>query len=387
MQIPSFSTIHIMTKVKNSGSKFILWLGPGTTFIVSFAFFILLGYLAFSLYDVPVRDTNVIIHKIYGSNDTIWSSININMDYGFTDIKKFQEKNSYGFSATINYPFRNLPQYKGSIDKYKSKYFNADEALKIFDDSIKSYNPNSDNEKLKIHSIYGVDVIQNVTGYSSVDIKEYSRIDLDNYGHIFIDIENPMIRDTLDFQYYRYVKNSKEYNEKTNNEEYHASSYIYLFGDNSSTSFPLNHLKSFKETSFFSKFDISQSYFRFKFDIPIAEGNYSNSINIDFGSVVELSEIDPVPDVKTMSGIRYKDPKKIRQIKEFGLWVHTKFAQLENLQILRMFIVTTLWGFFTALMFSSLWQFLRIKSRRYRIRKNKEITSVKEESGDNERCQ
>ena len=131
--------------------------------------------------------------------------------------------------------------------------------------------------------------------------------------------------------------------------------------------------------------EMNISMFSYYLSLYIEKQTYSNSINIDFGSVVELSEIDPVPDVKTMSGIRYKDPKKIRQIKEFGLWVHTKFAQLENLQILRMFIVTTLWGFFTALMFSSLWQFLRIRSRRYRIRKNKEITSVKEESGEEQK--
>ena len=125
---------------------------------------------------------------------------------------------------------------------------------------------------------------------------------------------------------------------------------------------------SLTEPSILSLYDISQSYFRFTIDVP-AEQNGAK-LEFDFGGATEFSGIYPKPDVITMSSIIYTDLNKLSYICDNGLWLHAKFNQMENVQILRMFIITTLWGFFVALAFSSAFKSLKLSSRKYKIKLN-----------------
>lgn len=374
MQIPSFSTIHIMTKVKNKCAKFILGIDHGWKIILTLIPVIFFGFISFFYYKVPVKDTQITIKKIYGKDYTIGCDLDIGLNYGYTDIKKYQRESMYGIGALISKVNKVENKKVKKVGFVSDSIFSTKLALKIFNDSISSHNPNF---PYTINSIYGIYLRQNSPSIIFWLYEQPTVIDKRNFKYAYYDRKNNYKILDLENDYYRYIHPGKFFNTQTFEWNYTNLQYIYLIENTNQFALNIPILESFTRPSFFqSLYDISQSYFHFDLDIPTNLKN--NRIEINFGSVIDISNIFPEPDIKAMDTFCYTDSAKISIIKENGLWVHTKFAQLENLQILRMFIVTTLWGFFTALMFSSLWQFLRIRSRRYRIRKNKEITSVKE---------
>ena len=121
--------------------------------------------------------------------------------------------------------------------------------------------------------------------------------------------------------------------------------------------------RNFVEASIIELYDISQCYYHLTLNMT----RYSSkrSLSLDFGGATEFSHMDPEPDKITMSGIVFTDSLKIDQIGHNGLWMHAKFKQLENIQIIRMFAVTTALGFFIAVLFDSGWKWLARRSRRY----------------------
>jgi hypothetical protein len=143
---------------------------------------------------------------------------------------------------------------------------------------------------------------------------------------------------------------------------YIAKQYIYLYNYSNRIKVAVSVLESLNEPLFYSLYDISQKYFHLTIELPDDFESKNCFIDVDFGGVVELSNIYPEPDVKTMSGFKYFNKDKIDYIRKNDLWLHIKSPQWENLQILRLFVVTTVWGFFVALTFSSLWRYLKRKS-------------------------
>ncbi len=80
-----------------------------------------------------------------------------------------------------------------------------------------------------------------------------------------------------------------------------------------------------------------------------------NSLTIDYIAPAEFSEIiTPEPDEKTISSIRYTDKNKLGQIAKDGLRFHVKFPDMENIQNIRIFMLTALLTGLAAILFRSL---------------------------------
>lgn len=97
----------------------------------------------------------------------------------------------------------------------------------------------------------------------------------------------------------------------------------------------------------FSKFDISQSYFDVKLRCESVD---SVILKFDFVGATDFSEMIPKPDTIAMSSITFSNPKKIAQIKENGLSFHAHFKEKDGLQTIRLFAVTALMCVFTPLL-------------------------------------
>lgn len=65
-------------------------------------------------------------------------------------------------------------------------------------------------------------------------------------------------------------------------------------------------------------------------------------IRFNFGGPTTFSPMTPVPDAVTMSGFEFTDSLKVEEIKHNGLVFHARFLQLENIQNVRVFVLTTL---------------------------------------------
>lgn len=87
--------------------------------------------------------------------------------------------------------------------------------------------------------------------------------------------------------------------------------------------------------------DISQSYYNIRFNSRMMD---SLSLEIDFKGAVDFSNMQPEPDEMRMGSIKFYDPDKINQIEIYGLQFHAKFRELENMQTVRLFAVTTILG-------------------------------------------
>ena len=87
--------------------------------------------------------------------------------------------------------------------------------------------------------------------------------------------------------------------------------------------------------------DISQSYYNIRFNSISMD---SLSLEIDFKGAVDFSNMIPKPDEVGMGNIKFFNQDKIRQIEMNGLRFHAKFRELENMQTIRLFAVTTILG-------------------------------------------
>lgn len=74
---------------------------------------------------------------------------------------------------------------------------------------------------------------------------------------------------------------------------------------------------------------------------PLATGQYVKSITIDYKCPTEFGYLNPEPDERTFSSIRYYDKNKINKIAWDGLTVHATFPDMENIQEVRLFLLTT----------------------------------------------
>ena len=108
----------------------------------------------------------------------------------------------------------------------------------------------------------------------------------------------------------------------------------------------------------FSRKDISQSDYHFRVRLP--QHSDSCEVKFDFSGATDFSSMHPEPDIKTMTGFSYTDQRKIKQLSKDGLWFHAKFYQLENLQNVRLFFLTTVLGIMLGLLLSSIWNLIKM---------------------------
>lgn len=107
--------------------------------------------------------------------------------------------------------------------------------------------------------------------------------------------------------------------------------------------------------------DISQAYVDLKINSFTVD---SIVLCMDFVGVTDFSNMEPSPDSIGMSKIIFSDPIKIFKIRADGLKFHAKFRELENIQEIRVFTVTTVMSAFTlALVIFVISAFLKIRNK------------------------
>lgn len=115
----------------------------------------------------------------------------------------------------------------------------------------------------------------------------------------------------------------------------------------------------------FSLEDISQQYYDVKLRTHSID---STRLKVDFCGVSEFSQMLPEPDEVGMSYILFTDFEKIEQIEKNGLLFHAKFKELENMQQIRLFLLTSIMAgiiiiiiVFLIISFYKLFRHVRIK--------------------------
>ena len=127
-----------------------------------------------------------------------------------------------------------------------------------------------------------------------------------------------------------------------------------------------------KYRSFFSPYDISQECIFLNIDSNI---DYIK-LGISCYGPVEFSAMIPSPDSIYMDRIVFEDQDKISKIKSSGLKFHTKYVQLDNLQNMRSFMITTFLSLFITLFCTLSFKYIKLRIKvakryiRYKSLKN-----------------
>ena len=362
------SFIQVFVAFKAFTSNLVLKIGCRVTFLFSLFVSILLGILIVYLYEVPVKDVQIYAHKTKGGNEKNYSILKMNMNYGvgLTDkyMKNYQSGVKLDIIVTDNWRkhsnrYIEFTQYTNNVlginfpyDPTKIDKLFRDSAGKDFTDSIMSIYAIHLTESKLPRTIGSIKTEDSFETYKTLVNTRYGKQTI-NQSDKFSAI---------------YKKTNNCVDSITGLDSFGALCYVAFVDSGQNKPIEIPSSPSLTEPSVLSLYDISQSYFRFTIDVP-AEQNGAR-LEFDFGGATEFSGIYPKPDVITMSSIIYTDLNKLHYICDNGLWLHAKFSQMENFQILRMFIMTTLWGFFVALAFSSAFKSLKISSRKYRIKLN-----------------
>lgn len=132
----------------------------------------------------------------------------------------------------------------------------------------------------------------------------------------------------------------------------------------------------------FSPWDISQKRYKFQYTTWPIEGKRNElmpleRLEFDFQGPVELSAMYPEPDIVTFSGMVFTDPAKLRQIMDDGLAYYAKFPQLESLQSIRIFFLTTFISLFFTLLCTVTYRIIRNKVQKI-VRKKRSLNKQTE---------
>lgn len=354
-----FVQIFFMLKAKSS--SLVLWFGHGKTFFISLFLFIICFILAVWMYEIPTYSMEVEVDDIFKPDSVhIRNAIIYELDYGRNKVKSYWDKDDYGITLWSYIPYERKPGQK----RFLSPLFSSEESYSIVNSTFNKYKAKYDKD-LRVDDFcyfFRMKVKENYPPHILHVNYEKSRIS-DNQT-IFMGDKDTTIA--------RYVYNREEvifgYDSISNSKSTKEISYVGIYNSNVNTPIRIPHLSTWERPNVFCLYDISQCYFHIRHKI-----DNMSSFELNLCGAVDFYDISPEPDEKTMSSIKYTSPYKLHIIREKGLWLFAKFAQLENIQLFRMFVITTLWGFFTSLTFSSLVRILRTWSRRFKMKNNKEI--------------
>lgn len=374
----------IFCTIKFYASKLVLGVdaSAGITFLFALICSSFLGYLIYCLYEVPIKDVQIYAHKVMGGEKKYGSVLEINLDYGLGVTKKYRKDFERGITLHIitKDSIKTKDSCQNRIEKsqpYFWRHNNKDSTIVFKYDSVKIKNDLCDSLKAGpyntdiCNSVFSIFAITLIESKSPHDNGSYKR----ETSFKAIDEKIPHCKNCSDSILSRYIerRSYSEFVDTLSGLESICSKCYVALADTFPLPIDLDNSKKLTKPSIKSLYDISQSYFKFTIDIPteIDKG----ALVFDFGGAIELSNIYPEPDSLAMSGMIYTSLSKIEYIRNRGLWFHAKFKQMENIQILRMFILTTLLGFFVALLFTSGWKCL--------IRICKNCVSKKEKDSEN----
>ena len=377
MKIPSFAPIYLAFKAK--GSSFILFWGHGWSFILSLIFTGLLGIITVWMYEVPLHTTEINIVPLHERlGEEYFTELYFYYDYGLGVHEKIDS------SWSESYFNMRITALKDS--NFKSRGFRYNDNIKYAEHNyiniIKSKwveNGNSGNE-ISYESICPMFFVY---GKNSIPPRSYFRyfhpsdvyirptdkfVNDSNKNVVTYYISDSMQKDTVwSINYYAPSKAKNS----LNGGSVESFQYCGINSRGNSAKFGIPGLTNTYKPSWYTLYDISQGYFLYRLKFPTTK-RHRSEIVLDYGGATDILEVSPQPDSTTVTSIIYYNSEKIKNIQQKGLFLYAQFKQYENIQILRMFIMTTLWGFFVALTFSSLGKFLRTRSRHFKI-KHKEL--------------
>ncbi len=150
-----------------------------------------------------------------------------------------------------------------------------------------------------------------------------------------------------------------------------------LSSDTAISSPHFNSKRFFYNDSVWSFNDISQAYIGIKLNgskTVFTNNGFSGGnghfrgmntiITIDFAAPVEFSRMNPEPDVTTMTGLVFNDPEKITRIAENGLFFHVGYLENENIQSMKMFVLTAAITALATLIISLIYKLIRFSRHR-----------------------
>lgn len=377
-----FSFTNVFTTILTFFSNCVLSMGRGITLIFSLIISLFLAILIYFLYEVPVKDIQIYTHKVWGyKGGKDYSHLRINLDYGMDLTKKYKKDFKPGIELYL-YP-RGGKDYSGRAAFYndavtynggKGVWFNYDckSIIQLFSDSTHKIKPlvvKLDSAKIDTIPIFVVSYIESKLprSYNNIETIELDSFNIGDKGNVFIEKDSTLIMGRR-FSSVR-MESFNHVDTITGLDSYEIKCYVanYVNGNVEPNPIYIPSSPALTKANVFSLYDISQSYFHLIIDVPTECD--SSLLDFDFAGAIDLSNIEPTPDEIHMSGFRYTDSKKIAQIRNRGLWMHISFKQMANFQIIRMFIITTLFAFFVTITLTTAYSLLQHKSRRYRIKR------------------
>lgn len=377
MTLPSFAQIWIA--FKTFSSKSILKVGNGLRFIFSLIASIILGYCFYIFYEIPIRDVQVYVHKVYGLNNPYNVNLSLNMDYGRGVTSKYKNDFKKGVILDLSNSYQ-WDHKDSSVFSMCSQYFytQGNHIYREFDYPVLNVLRTLQNEITLDSGIVRVLFAAHIVESKMSHIK-YNPVG-EEIGHY--SGRTLYQRDLKTDSIVRYKVSYQQFttegiDQVSKHNSIMATCYIANTDPSVSFSKELPATYALSSINILSPFDISQCYYHLTLDI--SNNSNKSSLKLDFGGATDFSHMDPEPDKTTMSSVVFTDSVKLRKIGLNGLWMHTKFKQLENIQIIRMFVITTALGFFIAILFSSGWKWLLVRSRRYSIKEKRKNSKDLEE--------
>ena len=361
---------QIWVAFKTFSSRSILKVGDGVKFFVSLVACVLLCYLLYAFYEVPVRDVQINAYKLFGLCEPDEIQLEMNMDYGTGITSKYRNEYSKGiFLNTANSTEWNINNSVKLCGIGGISFVQGNRVLRDYNyplqDIIKLHQEELGANDI-VRAVYAVHIVESKlprTRYGlNVVLKGVKRAKAVYRGSAgrpdsIVNFKNSYIYSI-----------SEGVDSISHLESSFTNIYIAKTDPAAANGFRLPTTMGLAQANILDLYDISQCYYHLTLDI--SRESKKREFKLDFGGATEFSKMDPEPDIITMSSIVFNDSAKLEKIGNEGLWMHAKFRQLENIQLIRMFIITTALGFFVALLFSSGWRWLAIKCRRYIIKKN-----------------
>ena len=331
-----------------------------TKFVISIGAGIWLLYLLFSYNEVLFRAYSVYLVKLFETNPKDVYGVKINIGYNEKSFEPLHQDYERGAIVHIN-PKENLSTDSMRNLDMNMRIFNQYDTLTLgkFDDEFRKTVPFLDS----IVVSYYITCLEMKVPEPSYNLHFNNDTIAEPYT-VEIHDKNKKLDSVLNSKKFLITKLSE-----VNDDGVTKLITSKLFGvTDTLSSHELKMPTSTALTSYsiFNYHDISQSNYLIRLNLPsYREGD---ALIINFGGATEFSPMYPTPDRIEMSNIIFNDAEKLKIIAERGLVFNAKFKELENLQMIRLFFITTILGFLIGLFFSSVWHMLLLRIDSYRKR-------------------
>ena len=365
----NFSAIYGLFKalLLNFRSNTVTYTSEITKFVISLVAGVFLVYLLLSFNEVPFRSYSITLVKLFEPNPKDLFSLKIDIGYDEKSFKPILEDYERGVTLNIlpienlsNDSMKYLEGYINMTNHYDTLVLRKSDALsrKVpFIDSVRaSYYISCAEIKIPAPSHYNIDCDKD-TIIEPYTVKVMSKNNVDSV-----------------FEAKRYHITTISVVEDAKFKKLVSSKLVGTTDTMSAQKIVIPASTGLTSYKLFSYHDISQSNYFIKLNLPSYKKR--DGLKIDFGGATDFSPIYPTPDRIEMSSIFYDDVEKLKIIADRGLMFNAKFRELENLQMIRLFFITTLLGFLIGLFFSSIWNLSLLGIESYRKKNRRKRTVV-----------